>query len=90
MTLYGGFSVRKTERGSLICREIYIDTGRLGKVSQDLFTIPEEPSTHTFWFKTMEAAERFLKENYIGEHGFDNSEPVLLEIPRIAIFKDWK
>lgn len=89
MILYGGFSVRKTERGSLVCKEVNIDTGRLGGVSQDLFNIPEEPCTHTFWFRTTEAADKFSRGHSVGELVFDHIEPDLLEIPRISIFKDW-
>lgn len=89
MTLYGGFSIRKTEKGSLICKEINIDRGRLGGDIKSLFSIPKVPSTHIFWFRTMEAAAKFLEGHYIGELVFDNTEPALLEIPKISIFKDW-
>ena len=86
-TLYGGFAVKKTKRGDLICRETHIDFGRLSSVRKDLFEVSREPGEHIFWFRTQEAAIRFLMSHLSNQ--YEESEPVLLEIPRISFFKDW-
>jgi hypothetical protein len=89
ITFYGGFYVKKTEEGSLICREALAEIGRLGDVSQDLFSIPEEPRTHIFWFRNIVAANKFLMRHCVEASIFDDTKPVPLEIPRISFFKDW-
>jgi hypothetical protein len=88
-TLYGGFPVKKTIKGDLICKDLNIDSGRLGVVTENLFETPSKPRVHIFWFRTVEAASRFINSHSVDEDIFDNSEPTILNIPKTSIFKDW-